>query len=63
MLRVVFAEDNYLVREGTGRNTVAIRASLSKHTTLRPGRYTLTITATNRFGTSAKERLRLRVVR
>jgi hypothetical protein len=45
------------------RNAVAIRARLAKHTTLLPGRYTLTITAANRAGTSAKERLRLRVVR
>ena len=50
-------------RLGAGRNAVAIRARLSRRTTLPPGRYTLTITAANKAGTSAKEKLRLRVVR
>jgi hypothetical protein len=46
-----------------GRNAVAIRAHLSRRTTLLPGRYTLTITAANKAGTSPKEKFRLRVVR
>ena len=46
-----------------GRNAVAIRARLARRTTLPPGRYTLIVTAKNKAGTSAKEKLRLRVVR
>lgn len=47
----------------TGKNAFAIRARLGKHKVLRPGRWTITVTATNKVGTSSKEKLRLRVVR
>jgi hypothetical protein len=50
-------------RLGAGRNVVAIRARLGGGTVLRPGRWTVVVTAKNKVGTSPKERLRLRVVR
>lgn len=46
-----------------GRNVVAIRARLGAGKVLTPGRWKVVVTAKNRFGTSPKERLRLRVVR
>ena len=46
-----------------GRNVVAVRARLGAGKVLAPGRWKVVVTAKNRFGTSTKERLRLRVVR
>lgn len=46
-----------------GRNVVAVRARLSRGKVLLPGRWTVVVSAENKFGRSAKERLRLRVVR
>lgn len=46
-----------------GRNVLPIRARLAQRKTLRPGRYTITIKATNKAGTSPKKKLLLRVVR
>ena len=50
-------------RLGAGRNALTIRARIAQHKILRPGRYTIVLTATNKVGTSPKEKLRLRVVR
>ena len=47
----------------TGRNVVAIRARLGAGKVLRPGRWTVVVSAENKVGRSAKEKLRLRVVR
>ena len=49
-------------RREAGQSAFAIRARLAKHQTLSPGRWTITITATNEVGTSKRKRLRLRVV-
>jgi hypothetical protein len=46
-----------------GRNVVALRARLGARTVLEPGRWKVVVTARNKVGTSAKETLRLRVVR
>ena len=46
-----------------GRNVLTIRARLTERTTLAPGRYTLTVRASNKAGSSTKEKLRFRVVR
>ena len=46
-----------------GRNVVAIRARLAARKVLAPGRWKVVVTATNKVGTSPKERFRLRVVR
>lgn len=46
-----------------GSNVVAIRARLGAGKTLAPGRWTVVVSAANRFGASPKERLRLRVAR
>ena len=50
-------------RGEAGRNAFAVRARLAKSRTLRPGRWTITITATNKIGTSPRKKLHLRVVR
>ncbi len=50
-------------RGKAGKNVYAVRARLRKGTVLRPGRWTITVRASNTVGTSAKEKLRLRVVR
>lgn len=46
-----------------GRNVVAIRARLDAGKVLRPGRWTVVVSAENKTGRSPKKRLRLRVVR
>lgn len=50
-------------RGEAGTNAFAIRARLGKNTVLRPGRWTVTVTATNKVGTSPRKKLHLRVVR
>lgn len=45
-----------------GTHVVTIRARLTQHKTLRPGRYTVTLRATNKIGTSPRKKLHLRVV-
>lgn len=50
-------------RGEAGRNAFTVRARIARNKTLRPGRYTITVTATNKAGTSLKKKLRLRVVR
>jgi hypothetical protein len=50
-------------RLDAGRNVVVLRARLGARKVLEPGRWTVVVTATNKVGTSPKEKLRLRVVR
>jgi hypothetical protein len=50
-------------RLDAGRNVVVVRARLGARKVLEPGRWKVVVTARNKAGTSAKERLRLRVVR
>lgn len=45
-----------------GRNVVAIRARLGAHKVLRPGRWTVVVSAENKAGRAPKEKFRLRVV-
>ena len=52
-----------VLRLDAGRNVVAVRARLGTRKVLPPGRYKVVVTATNKVGTSPKEKLRLRVVR
>lgn len=48
-------------RREAGTHAFPIRARLAKHKVLLPGRWTITVTATNKVGTSVKKKLRLRV--
>ncbi|SEB50843.1 hypothetical protein SAMN04489844_0340 [Nocardioides exalbidus] len=50
-------------RVKAGRGSFLITARLGRFQVLRPGRYAVVVTATNKAGTSPKHRLRLRVVR
>ena len=49
-------------RLAAGRSTVPVRARLARGKVLRPGRYTITVTAQNKAGRSQKKKLHLRVV-
>ncbi|GAB3031482.1 hypothetical protein GCM10011376_24750 [Nocardioides flavus (ex Wang et al. 2016)] len=50
-------------RLDAGRNVVVVRARLRAGKVLEPGRWKVVVTAKNKAGTSAKKKLRLRVVR
>ena len=50
-------------RLDAGRNAVTIRARLGAGKVLRPGRWTVVVSAENKAGHSRRERLHLRVVR
>jgi hypothetical protein len=50
-------------RGKAGKNAFTVRAGLRKDKVLSPGRWTITVRASNKVGASLKEKLRLRVVR
>jgi hypothetical protein len=50
-------------RGEAGKNAFTVRARLGKKKVLRPGRWVISVRATNKAGTSAKKKLRMRVVR